>query len=809
MNFRVTAIFFGAVVVLVGALLVAALTEGEPAAGNGLVDPLTRAAIKPKDVDTIEIVRTDPAEQKLVFVRTGDNAWELREPVTAKADPGQAANVVRALFDAKPVPFDVSPSLAVHGLDKPTVRVTLKAGDKAATVNLGLTTIGGDRAVTFVTTDDRPNQPLAVRRADLAALFTDAKAADGPAAPAARWVTDYRLKRLAGADLKDAVNELKGVALRTDNKDLILVRGKPGTGWEFAAPRGYGKADTDGDPSPIFDYYSGVRPLLNAITNLQPAGGDDYIESPGDLAQYGLRADDPAAVRVVLEPEAGKREILYIGKAVEANGKPVVPAKVYAKLDGDSAVVKVAFDRLAALRKTITDPAVLRNRDLFPQAARERIDALDVTAGGSTFKLRKVPVGTGPKWVLYGDGTPQETKSGAVDLLVTALTKPRAAKDILSFPVDPAFAPAERKAEIKVWVGGTTTPEKADGPKPPPEPAVKGDAVTIIIGKTEGESVYVRRIEGGQRTDYKFAENLVALAAKGRFDYLDPRFDGFSPTVATKLAVTRGTAVTEVTKGKTGAWTFTQTPDAALKGQEADADKVAALLNVVASLSPDRVLAVGPTADDLKKFGLDPAAPRLKVAVGLPDNPDRVYDLGAETPDGLFVYAKQPEKPQVVSLAKVNFDRITSEDVRDTALFRRDPATVTKLKFRGWRKGPVPVELLFEKSADGWKTLTPAADYPADAAKIQRFLVAVSAPKPTAITPIVPGKSYGVNVEQDEGTLEITIQADKHPTVTLVLGSPAGAGARYAASSVDLGKIYTVPSASIDELTKDSAAFKK
>ena len=41
--------------------------------------------------------------------------------------------------------------------------VTLKAEGKSETVNVGLTTIGAESAVTFVTTSTNPKRPMAVR----------------------------------------------------------------------------------------------------------------------------------------------------------------------------------------------------------------------------------------------------------------------------------------------------------------------------------------------------------------------------------------------------------------------------------------------------------------------------------------------------------------------------------------------------------------------------------------------------------------------------------------------------------------------
>ena len=819
MNFRATAILFGAVVVLVGGLLVLALTEPKELVGGGLVEPLTRAAMTPKDVDTVEITRASPSEQKLLFVRTGDATWALKEPVTARMDGPQVQAVIKALFDAKPVSHpDMSPSLAVLGLDKPTLRVTLKAGDKDVTVNLGQTTIGADRAVTFVTASDRPTQPMAVRRSDLAPLFKDAaRGQDGPAAPAAKWLTDYRTRRLLGVDLQDPVATLKGVRLIAGGKELVLAR-KAGASnaWDILRPAGYGSADVGGDPNPNVAAFTGVRMLLNAVTNFQPGGTDDYIEDPGDLAKYGLKDNDPNVIRVELFPEKGKDEALLIGKPVEENGKPVVPAKVYTRLEGDSAVVKVQTDKIDQLRQTILDPAVLRNRDLFADGARDKIDALDVSAGGGTVKLRKVPVGPSPKWVLYGGpNDPQEAYQAAVDTLVTAITRPRAASEILPAPNDAAFAGPELKAQVRVWVSGIAKPPKAEGTKPPAEPAVTGDPVTILVGKKDGDKVFVRKIEGGTKTDYKFPDSLVAVVAKTRLDFLDPSFAGFSPTVVTKLTIAGpGGKVTEVAKGKDDKWTFTQPAD--LKGKDADPDKLQSVLSAVATTTPDKVVSDAATPDELKKLGLDPA--RVTVTVGLPDGLEGVYAFGADLPDGGFVYAKQKDRA-VVRVLKAMSNRFETDDLRDLTVSKLDPAKIDGFKLRGWQKDGKETELLlekkgdtwtgketvFERKADKWEPTGPAKDFAVDPAKVSRFLNAIAAPKAGTMFPFVPGKNYGVSAN-DPGRLAVEFGP---PATALVFGSPAEGGTRYAQSSVHPGQILTLPAETVNAMTVDPNGFKK
>src|SRR5262249_50326251 len=149
----------------------------------------------------------------------------------------------------------------------------------------------------------------------------------------------------------------------------------------------------------------------------------------------------------------------------------------------------------------ILNPGELRNRDLLNPSRRDKIDAIDLTVGSTTLKLRKVGGGTplagGDRWVIYGGAEPVEAKASEVASLLTTLTRPRAAKEVLAAPNDAAFAGPEIKATVKIWHEGIEPPKpdapKLDKDKLPPEPTLKGDPIELVFGKKEGDSVFVRK----------------------------------------------------------------------------------------------------------------------------------------------------------------------------------------------------------------------------------------------------------------------------------------------------------------------------
>lgn len=796
MNFRLTAILLGIVIVLVAGMLIAVSLDDTPAGDAPLLTSLGKVAAD--DVDTVELVRTEPTEQKLVFVRVDKDKWEAREPAGPKVEGFQVSNLVRELVSLKPTPFPELPGSPTDaGLNPATLKITLKSGaDKAATLLVGDTTTGKDKAVTFVATDNRPGVPVAVRRSDLDAVFKSGTGS-GKAWQLAKWLSDYRQRRPFG-DLRDPVADLKTVTVTQGKKQLGLSRTDAGD-WTFTAPVNYGLADVAGAPDAKPDEFTGVRPLLTFLTGLSATGPEDFIESPGPLDTYGLKADDPNLIRVELTPKTGSPDVLLIGKKVDDKA---APGKVYAKAPNDPAVMKLPADRLDALVKTVADPNDMRDRTLVPETKKEQIDAVDVDAGGSAVKLRRVAVGAAREWVLYGGPTDPQIAAPAAGDLITALTQPRAAKEVLTAPNDVAFAPPEVKATVKLWYDGTEPAkeekkddkkdEKKDKPALPPEPKLKtGDpAVTLIFGKTEGDIVYVRRRTAAGQTDMKLPASVLGTVARGRLAYLNPAPKGFATNTATRVAFNRGAEQFELVKDEkpdpqypTGKWTFAK-PDR-LKGQAADSIKVLNdILTPLATQTASQAAAEAPTPEQLKSFGLDPAAPvvRATVTLNTPDDKERVYLFGNETPDKQAVYAYQPgRKPIVFTVPKFVTDRLATADLRDLTLYRIDPAKVTAVRFYGWKQAAgKPVEYAFERKGKGWETKKSPAPFDADPAKLDALLAALAAPKPVRSTGMGQAPEHGFDLAGAKNALEIDLTVEGRPRpIVLNIGNETDDGQNY------------------------------
>ncbi len=815
MNFKLAWILLAVLLLAVGGLLVSTLLDDSPALGDVLLQPL--ANVKEDEIDTVEIVRAEPSEEKIVFVRAGKDRWEITEPGRSKADAFAVKKVIGDLIALQPTPSpDVTSNKTVHGLDKPGIRVTLKSGTKSATLNVGDTTIGRN-PVTFVTTDARPNVPVAVLRSDIDGLFRPEVAnegKDGKSWQRAKWIGDYR-QRAFFLGSQDLGTETESIAIAKGDKTTKLLR-NPGTGeWTFAAPAGYGLADTAGDPQAPPATFTGVRPIVSALTALQALAADDYIERPESLEKYGLATGDKDAVRIEVKPKDGPADVLVIGKRVDDKSD-----KFFSKLASDSIVVKatVTPERVGAFAKVATDPTDLRDRTIVPDDKQFAVDAIDISFGGTATKLRRIPTTVDARWTLYGGPNDPQAAGIAVQEILTALAKPRLAKEVLTAPYDAVFADAEKKAEIKLWYDGTEKGAPADPAKLPPEPKLKGDgkpSLTLLFGKKEADFVYVRRTTAdGIRTDMKLPESVLAAVQKDRLAFLDPKLKPFATGAVKKFTLVRGAETFVVEgNGKAGAdqWKFAA-PEK-LKGQVADAGKVAELLNLASVMNPVRVAAENPAEADLAKFGVGAKA-RAKLTVAFDDEkePVRTYEFGAEAEDKNLVYLRTNQKASVTALPKGIFERFLNDDLRDRLICTIDKSKIKAVALHGWKQAlKKPTMYRFERTADSWKLTEPAEEKRAvDPAKMEILLSALTAPRAVALIAGGFKPEMGFDIQNAENSLEVHMTMEDKTVISWHFARETDGGANYYGwTSARKDDVFTISSAVLRQFKeKPDALFK-
>jgi len=822
MNFRLTAALGIVGVVLVATLLVLTFFSSEESTSSeGSLFPQL-AGIKPEDIDTVEIEREN--QSPIIFRRAGSQRWvmewEARDasgqkvPLKAPADALAVNDIVRELLRAKPIQHpELTSNPALHGLQPAGLTVTLRSGDTSASLGIGDVTSGG-RAAAFVMIPDK-KRPLAVNRSVVDPLLSNTQKS-GKAADLAKSEGDFRNKNIFPVESFRAEEESQKLELSLVNQQKSFVLEKTSGGWQFQVPKGWGMADVQGDPQSAAGTFTGVRPLLNALTSLRASSKGDFIELPTaeQLKQYGLQNDDPDLIQVRLTTKDKETATVFIGKpdTLEPKGDkkdpplPVGDEKRWVRIEGQPGIIRVGGANLKGLISLIQNPDPLRDRNLLT-VDRARIDGLDLSTG---VILRRV--GTPPEWKLFGAPTPMEPQAvntTAVQRMLDLLCERRI---IRSFPPanDAHFAGPALQLEIKVWADAFTSTSDAKA-----EPKLKDNAKPIIlkIGKKEGDAVYVRRIlPDGSSADYLLPEkvklaaagdtlvDLVATLQKTRLDLLDPNLKTFGSDAVVKLSVS-GSIQYELTRSEkpdSGTnkyrWTFTA-PDNR-KGQSADTETVEEMLRLLGTTqSVSRYINETPTDEQLKEYGLAPN-PQLKVVVHLQSGEDkeRTYEFGKATADPGYVFARQAGKAIVFTLPKLVMDRFLSSDLRDKSLLQFDATQVVSVQLKGWGKAGFLTELHFTKNKDGaWVAQSPPtpAGYMLDSSKLQAFLDMLSKTKVKAFLDGASKPEYGL--ENDKEYLIISLKFTDGTERVLKLGAAADGGAAlYAWTSLGGGQLLTL-----------------
>ena len=751
MNFRLTAVLLAAVLGIVILLLVLSFSGDKEPIADVLARELANAGVKTDGVDAVEFEKADGSVLQIVRTDKERNSWQIQKPLTAKADASKVLPIVAALLKAKPATYaELSTNPAVHGLDPPGLKVTLRQGtERSSTINLGDVTLG-EKGVVFVTTSAQPTRPMAVRRTELDALFRD-DAKDGKAVDLAKWTSDFRSPAVFPADSRAMGEDVTFLKLELPNKKQTLALSRaPSGGWKFDSPAGWGDADTEGEQSGpdkltgLPDKFTGVGPLLRALANVSALKPDDFIDRPKDLKEYGLNADNPDRIRVEMKTRDGQSVVAYFGK-IEAGAAPPPPppipgmpphppmggaGKVYVQIEGMPGVIVASATNLGGLAAVIADPSPLRDRNLLNVAIGKQVDAFDILLAGQPpdkpTKLRKV----GAEWRLYGGpNDPQKANNATVMKLAEVLTAKRAIKD---FPAPNPTNFAALSATVYVWVDGFNPP--AD---PKAEPVKKSEPVKLEFGRREGDAVYVKRtLPNGQVGEFALAAtiklsatetaDLMQAVTKSRLDLLDRGLPSFSETTPIRIAVT-GTNTYTLTKDekidpltRDVLWRFTEPPTR--KGEIADASAVRNdLIYALANQSSwfDRFVDETPTPEKLVEYGLSP--PRLKVVVGTDAKGDAGsgFEYGKDTVDPDKVYARVIGRPAVFTIQRRAFDRFANPDLRDRVIFRNVPAAqVNAVELTGWGG----VSLKFEKNAAGVWTGPPGQTFQVDPNKLNAFI---------------------------------------------------------------------------------------
>jgi hypothetical protein len=860
MNFKTTYILFGvfaAVLVVFGVTQLLGLQSPKDRSVYALPSLHDkRKPIRSEDIGTVEVARTQPTEEKLTFYRT-DQGWKLREP-SVRIDGYTVDRLIQQVIDAKKEEkADVTENLKQFGLDIPKTIVTLtqKGGDREWKLNLGDESVtGGSDKVIYVTSSDRPKEPMAVRRSDLDNIF--------------KKVNDFRSKYLLAESSFDIVS----AHLQEPKHDLIDLEKTSDGKWRFDKPA-FGEADFEGEPGAAVatdKKITGVRDLLQALVDVRVESDEDFgatNASDADLAEKGLeKGKESLRIEVKRQPTSfGTEEkkpavqnAVLIGKKADDKGE-----KLYARLENEKNIVKVPAKKVEAITKVIESPSVLRNRDLT-QIDTAKVDAIDLRPNErDVVKLRKT--GQPAEWKLYESGKALEAESSSVQDLLNALTVKRQVKDFPEASKSDAELGLDKpSAVVSLWAEGIkkeeTKDEKGKGEKKgekkdgqakeekkdakqdehkddkakdqkkdadkdtakkeekkdsPSEPALKDEKPTarLVFGKRDKDVVYVRREAGNETTRLAVPATLLDKATEGKLAYLSRKLPNFAVnSEVSKVVVARGGQTYEMDKitddKNPPSWKLKEPKD--LAGRTADNGKVDHLLSGLRDLHATKLIAEKANESELERYGLKSPAIKATVTVSKPDKKteDYVYLFGKETDDKAHVYAKQASRDMVFLVAKDVLEPLQG-DWQDPTIFPIEVAKVKGLKLIGWQDvvgSPFTLDLE-RKSAQDWVVKSPA-DFKLNVPNAEGLLTWLSQVKAVRfLGKGVPKPEQKLTLK--DGALEIvlTLEGEKEPS-TLTIGGRSDNEGYYARSNKLPDEIFIVPTGNLEQIKKMPAHFK-
>lgn len=841
MSFKTTYILFGVLLAVVGVLFLNSLIAPRTRDQQAFLLPSVHDILNPvkaDDIERIEIVRTRPREERLLFYRDDKKNWKSKEP-EVRVTSSQVGQIVDQILRAKRDEHaDMTADLRRFGLDVPAAVVTLtnKGGDKDWKVNLGDQSTGEDKAVVYVTSSDAPKEPMAVRRADIDSMF--------------KSLNDFRARDL----LAESSFDITAARLQEPQKTTLALEKDKESKWRFQEPA-WGEADYEGEPAAgapgAAAKITGVNELLQAIVGLRVETDQDFVTtgaSDAEFTEKGVASDRPERLRIEIKRQtslggADKQEptsdTLLIGKKADDKGE-----KLYARLESERNIVRIPAAKIEGIVKLLENPSAIRNRDLV-QLDTMRIDAMDLQPHGTDIiKMRKV--GETPAWKIFESGKPTDTDGVAVQGLLMALTNKRQVKD---FP-DPKKTDAELgldrpSAIVSLWTDGIKKEDKKeekkdDKPKdekakdekkaddkdkkddkkeekkdPNAEPGLKDEKpnVRLSFGRKEKDLVFVKREVGGDVSRMAVPIPVLDKVAEGKLAYLDKKLPGSAfATDARRVVVERATGNFEIEKpadDKTSQWKFKLPKE--LAGRAVDASKVERLLREFEDVHAERYVAEKASDADLDRFGLK--APAYKLSISTQNDKkteDFGYLLGKETDDKMGIYAKQSHRDYVFVLQKHFVDGLQG-DFQDPAILKLDLAKIKGIKLTGWQDlvgSPFTLDLE-RKSATDWVVKTPK-DFTLDVSQAENLITMVASLRAEKFVGFKVGAKPEHKFDLKDGGLEIaiTVEGEKDP-ILLTVGSLRGTEGYLARSNKFPDEVFLLAKDRFEKVKSKPAHFKK
>lgn len=844
MNFKTTYILIAIVLVLVGVFFWA-VWSGPGAEGGTWVLPSMHDKANPMDpgdIDRVEIQRTKPTEETLVFEKDPESKqWRITSPRDYRGNNTSIDDLIRQIYNAsREKEAERLTNRSQYGLEPPNEVVTLQKGDRRVQLNVGDVSPGPENAentVIYVTSSDVPKDIMAVKRRNLDKVL--------------KGVNDFRSREL----LSPASSDIQAFTLSERDKDkptkgsIELKKGSEDH-WTYVQPP-YGDAQDRG-PNPVGEEKapSNVETALSDLSALKVESDKDFVaDDVKDLAQYNLDPAKDDLVRIEIERveeisknAEGQKEkktkkialIVGISKKTGEND-----SQYYAYIDDPQHkdVVRISTKSVARLLKLLEKPDALRDRNLIALANFKKPDAIDVKNSWGLLEFRHSS-DTQKPWQLWRGDKSYTVDEPAIQNLITSLTGP---DQVESFP-DPAMRKElgldKPDITVQVWVDSLPLEDKKDEKKDEkkddkkeekkakkPEPKDKNKpAYTLSFGYRKENSVAVERKRGDEKTG-----TLVMVPAKvldqvreGPLAYLDKQLPPFNAnrfdavTNVTKLTLTRDGTTFELSReDKAGApWKIDKPADFA--GRTADRAAVEDILRVLNDLRAIKIVDDKIPADaKLTEWGLK--TPRFKAVVtltkdGKPKTFD--YDLGKEADDKSGVYLRSSQQDMIVVVAN-NVVSTLQRELQDPTVFQFDPAKVKEVKLTGWiaiqkQIGEnAPRTLAFRRAANGSDWEAEPKGFKVDNKRLDDFLRQLSTLRAQKFVAHKATPAADQELDPAKGGLliEITLPGEKEPKkLTLTVGKADGNDAYLAISNQLPGDIFDVRK-DLFEKAKDKPAY--
>lgn len=723
------------------------------------------------DADSADIrsVRVERAgRDTLAFTRDGDE-WRMTEPVPAKAQKWAVQDIVDKLAGAKPLRTiaptseDASPELT--GLDKPRWTVTLSAGQKQWTLQVGNYVPLTGQAQTYVRLAG--TDTVAVLKENLAELLNPP-------------VSEFRSKNVLDVELAD-VQKLR----LTGPTSLTVVR--EGDGWRIAEPVA-ALADT-----------TAVEELLRNLTYVT---AKEFLADQAELALFGLDKPRIKAELTVREP-AGTADTQPATRPTYTQTTRTLligggtSKELFAKL-GDSPAI---FSLDASLLDKLTpELASLRHRKLLDftvQAVRQI--TLDVPGGRAEIARQD----TG--WAMVSP-VPGQAEFTAVNRLLSKLTGLEAQRFEDDVQVLARFGLDEPRATltctldtgrvVRLLVGSASPSGEMTFVRP-------ADAASVAVVKTEDVQALLKapasyydatvlRLEPSERITAVRIQRPEGTFQLRRVEDLDrwlldnaqrPAVDRDNvQTLLSRLEFLRASEVVHVGADVPGQYT----------GAEQMVDVLIVTRKTAQPETPEDAPGVSAGADTLRR------ELKIDAPAGFAVHRVRATRQGMDT----FAWSPAADPQTVGRFAASLWDDLTAE-LWNRDLLDLDPAKVRAIRISAGKK------LELTRTADGWAY--PADAYLSiDAGKVKTWLENLAKLKAQrfAAYELTPQRRKQAGLDKPALTVELD-RADGSTVRLAVSGDgPAGMGERFAAVS-GLDAVAVLSAADVATLTKTREDFQK